>query len=82
MTDMKNPKTTKNNSASSVSSIQDESSTDTDDAMKLWLDDFSKRMAHPERAEEEFFARRRQLELGAGFDESGRLVKANTQQKK
>mgnify|MGYP001795180909 CR=1 FL=1 len=82
MTNMTPPKKTKSESALSVSSIRDKSSPNTDSAMELWLDDFCDRMAHPGRAEEDFFAHRRLLKLGAGIDESGRLVKASTQQKK
>lgn len=41
-----------------------------------WLDEFTERMALPGEHEEAFFARRRELKLGVGVDESGNLVQA------
>ena len=41
-----------------------------------WLDKFTERMALPGKHEEPFFARRRELKLGVGLDESGNLVQA------
>jgi len=35
------------------------------DATEQWLDDFTERMMHPTQEEVEFFARRRELGLGA-----------------
>ncbi len=56
----------------SVSGKRSKSDVEADDATVAWLDDFTKRMAHPDPAEEEFFAQRRQLSLGAGIGENGK----------
>ncbi len=48
------------------------------EATEQWLDDFTERMMHPTQEEEEFFARRRELGLGAGFDKHGKLVKSKS----
>jgi hypothetical protein len=48
------------------------------EATEQWLDDFTERMMHPSPEEEEFFARRRELGLGAGLDKHGKLVKSKS----
>ncbi|WP_299482189.1 hypothetical protein [uncultured Roseibium sp.] len=48
------------------------------DATEQWLDDFTERMMHPGQEEEQFFARRRELGLGAGLDKHGKLVKSKS----
>lgn len=48
------------------------------DETEQWLDDFTERMMHPTQEEEEFFARRRELGLGAGLDKHGKLVKSKS----
>ncbi|WP_417671821.1 hypothetical protein [Roseibium sp.] len=81
MTNKTNLRNLRHTTDPSVFSIRNKSTAQTNNAMKLWLDDFTERMAHPGPQEEEFFARRRQLNLGAGLDENGNLVKANTELK-
>lgn len=48
------------------------------EATEQWLDDFTERMMHPTQEEVEFFARRRELGLGAGLDKHGKLVKSKS----
>lgn len=47
----------------------------------LWLDKFAEQMALPGEQEEEFFERRRLLQLGVGLDEKGNLFQAVTTSK-
>ncbi len=44
---------------------------------EVWLAAFAEKMAEPGETARAFFARRRQLGLGVGLDESGNLVRAS-----
>ncbi len=70
------PEVPKVNFTPSKSSLRASSGAESDKESVQWLDKFTERMALPGEHEEAFFARRRELKLGVGLDESGNLVQA------
>ena len=70
------PERPKVNLPPSGSRLRASSASESEKETVQWLDKFTERMALPEEQEEAFFARRRELKLGVGLDESGILVQA------
>lgn len=76
MTNEPVPEKPKVNLTASGSRLRASSASESGKETVQWLDKFTERMALPGEHEEAFFARRRELKLGVGLDESGNLVQA------